>query len=357
MHSPRSSITLLVLNLAFSIGDARGWDNGWSAKNFKNIVTFGDSYTDENRLGYFINHKSAPPVGWEQPIGLSTSTGGLSWPRYASIYSNTTLYNYAVSGAVCSNQITPRWFSAIDAPFPDIANYELPAFLADSKYVSPNGTKFFTGTPDDTVYAIWIGTNDLGNNAFLTDSQTPGKTLTSYLDCVYATLDTLYHNGARSFILLNLAPLQLLPQYATPANGGLAATQYFPDKPANITEISWRMYEAVATVNAVYAYRTPFETVIQKRWPEAQVANFDVNGLITDMWSRPAEYLNGSAEANVKGYVNHCTLQGKNCTKEASPDSFLWYDELHPSEQADRVVAREFVGVMEGGSKWAKYWG
>jgi phospholipase/lecithinase/hemolysin len=36
---------------------------------FKTLVTFGDSYTDENRLGYFINNNgSAPPVGWQQPV-------------------------------------------------------------------------------------------------------------------------------------------------------------------------------------------------------------------------------------------------------------------------------------------------
>ena len=44
-------------------------DKDWSVKNFKSIVTFGDSYTDENRLGYFINNQGkVPPVGWEQPI-------------------------------------------------------------------------------------------------------------------------------------------------------------------------------------------------------------------------------------------------------------------------------------------------
>jgi hypothetical protein len=34
----------------------------------------------------------------------------------------------------------------------------------------------------------------------------------------------------------------------------------------------------------------------------------------------------------------------------------MWYDELHLSEQTDRIIAREFVGVVEGGSKWATYW-
>ncbi|KAF2714193.1 carbohydrate esterase family 16 protein [Pleomassaria siparia CBS 279.74] len=347
--------TLLALNFALLANAQK--NSTWNLNNFNNLVTFGDSYTDENRLAYFINHNgSAPPVAWQQPIGLNTATGGLSWARYASIYSNTTLYNYAVSGAVCSNLITPRYFAAINAPFPSIQQYELPAFLADSAYVTANGTKFFAGTTSDTVYAIWIGTNDLGNDAFLTDSQVPNKTLVDYVDCVSSTLDSLYANGARTFVLLNLAPLNLLPQYATPENGGYAATKFFPDKGPNATEISYRMASSVATTNAIFAYKTPFDVVVARRWPGARVANFDVNALMTDIWHNPAAYLNGSAPLNVTGVIDLCDVTGSNCTVKADKDSYMWYDELHPSEQTSRVIAREFVGVLSGGSKWAKYW-
>jgi hypothetical protein len=59
------SIRLLVANLAITGGIAGGWRDG----KFKTLVTFGDSYTDENRLGYFINNNgSAPPVAWQQPV-------------------------------------------------------------------------------------------------------------------------------------------------------------------------------------------------------------------------------------------------------------------------------------------------
>lgn len=353
-----SSTSLVGLSTAFAIASAQ--QSGWSAKDFKNIVTFGDSFTDESRLGYFINHNgSAPPVGWEQPVGLKSASGGLSWARYASIYSSTKLYNYAVSGAVCSNQVSPRWFAAINAPFPDVAGYEVPAFIADSRHRPANGTKFFSGTAKDTVYAIWIGTNDLGNNAFLTDSQIKGKTLKDYVDCVYSTIDRLYKNGGRKFVLLNLAPLQLLPQYATPENGGLPATKFFTDKGSNITEISYRIYESVTTTNQIFAYRTPFETEIAEHWDDAKIVNFDVNSLITDIWTNPKNYLNGTAPANVTGVIYSCDPSGSKCKEvdRKDRDSFLWYDELHPSEQASRIVAREFVGVLGGKSKWAKYWG
>ena len=256
--------------------------------------------------------------------------------------------------------MSPRLFASINAPFPDIDGYELPAFIADSKAYNANGTKFFTGKPDSTVYAIWIGTNDLGNDAFLTDSQAPNKTVADYIDCVYEQVGKLYANGGRYFVLLNLAPLDLLPQYALPSNGGLPATQFFPTKAGkNGTEIHGRMQETVAALNEVYKYRTPFEAQVSRDWHDAKFANFDVNALMTDIYYHPANYLNGTAPLNVQGVAHLCDAQGQNCTvtSQSDRDSFEWYDPLHPSEQTSRVVAREFVSVISGMSKYASYWG
>jgi hypothetical protein len=63
------SLRLLVVNLVFAVGLAGRSSQHWKDGQFNTLVTFGDSYTDENRLGYFINHNgSAPPVGWDQGI-------------------------------------------------------------------------------------------------------------------------------------------------------------------------------------------------------------------------------------------------------------------------------------------------
>ncbi|KAF2489558.1 hypothetical protein BU16DRAFT_567729 [Lophium mytilinum] len=382
----------------------------WDLREFKTIVTFGDSYTDENRLGYFGTHNgSAPPIGWEEPMvtfsfvqshhsnsatafsthfkvierfspffycyhkhteeklkytyqyfhSFNTAGGGITWPRWVSIYTDAILYNYAVSGAVCSNALTPRTWDTIHAPFPDIAGYELPAFIADAAYTVAATTyvpahPFLSIAPHSTVYATWIGTNDL--NAYITDMQVAGKTIADYIDCVYAAFDGIYAAGGRYFILMNAAPLQLAPLYATPQNGGLTKSKYWGDKPANITEVSYRMWEMVVGVNAIFAARTPLELLIKRRYPGARFAIFDVNSLITDIWNHPETYLNGSATANATGFVQHCDLVSGNCTLDQSPDSFLWFDELHPSQQADRVIAKAFVDVVKGQSKWATYW-
>lgn len=356
------STTLLRLLLAAAVSatvQAGHPAQGWKAGKFKTLVTFGDSYTDENRLGYFIqSNGTAPPVGWDQPVGLVTASGGLSWARYASIYSTAKLYNYAVSGAVCSNDITPRALSPT-IEFPDIQGYELPAFIADSKYILPTtGKPFFTGNQESTAYAVFIGTNDLGNNAFITNSQLPNKTVSDYIDCVYDTVDGLYKNGGRYFILFNLAPLDLLPQYQLPSQGGLDATQFWPANGRNQTDIHYRMQNTVAALNDVYEYRTPFVAQISKKYPGAKFANYNVNGLMTDIHSNPAQYLNGTAPLNVTGTSKTCAvISGQNCTINASPDSFEWFDTLHPSEQTSRIIAKEFVNVINGKGKWAAYWG
>lgn len=351
-------LQLIAAAAVVSLVQAGHSAQAWKGRKFKTLVTFGDSYTDENRLGYFIqNNYTAPPAGWDQPLGLTTASGGLSWARYASIYSSTKLYNYAVSGAVCSNGITPRALSPT-ALFPDIEGYELPAFLADYKYILPTtGQPFFTGRQDSTAYAIWIGTNDLGNNAFITNSQRPNKTVSDYIDCVYKTVDGLYKNGGRYFVLLNLAPLELLPQYQLPSDGGLSATQFWPSNGRNQTDVHYRMENTVAALNDVYEFRTPF-IALTKKYPGAKFANYNVNGLMTDIHSNPAQYLNGTAPLNVTGTSKTCaTVSGQNCTVNASPDSFMWFDALHPSEQTSRIVAREFVNILGGKGKWGSYWG
>jgi len=125
---------------------------------------------------------------------------------------------------VCSNDVTPRFFSAINASFPDIQGYELPAYLADSKYYV-NGTKFMVDPSDATVYAIWIGTNDLGYAAFIQDATVQGTNINDYLDCVYDQLSRVYDNGGRFFVINNVAPLNLAPIYGVPGQGGVGDNQ------------------------------------------------------------------------------------------------------------------------------------
>ncbi|EHL02928.1 hypothetical protein M7I_0895 [Glarea lozoyensis 74030] len=170
----------------------------------------------------------------------------------------------------------------------------------------------------DVVYEVNSSLND--------------TTIPDYVDCIFKRFDTLYKNGARYFVLMNTAPLELSPLYGLPGKGGLAASHYWPDKPANITEVSYKMKEYTQLVNDIYAYRTPYEF------------------FMSDVYYNPAPYL--SSPANVTGQYYLCDVAtGSQCTSSNTTlDHFFWYDELHPSEQVDKAIAKEFINVVKGTS-------
>ena len=195
-----------------------------------------------------------------------------------------TLYDYAISGAVCSNNLTPRFLPPLGKDFPSVLQDEIPLFKADIKSMR-NGTNmpYFQPalTAKNAVYAIWIGTNDLGVGAILTNNQVPGVTITDYTNCVFSALDELYKSGGRYFVVNNMAPLQLAALYSN-LSSVAGPNFYWPKKPSNlIALISEQMKEYVTTINNVYRYQIPYEVQLANRYPDANFALFDVYSLVS----------------------------------------------------------------------------
>lgn len=115
------------------------------------------------------------------------------------------------------------------------------------------------------------------------------------------------------------------------------------------------MKEYSRLVNNIFDYRTPYEVLIAKRYPEASIAVFDTHRLITQVYNIPQDFLD--PPGNVTGQYYSCDLSGAVCNEsETGAGHFLWYDELHPSERTDEVIAYEFKAVVQGDSKFATYW-
>jgi len=134
----------------------------------KNLVTFGDSFTDT----FWI-----------------ANGGQNQWPTYATRYSKTNLYPYARSGGTCSNELTPR-------PFPSVFESQLPTY-----YDAVKGGAIKV-RPDETLYSLWIGTNDVGANALLTESK---SNIVEVSDCMINWVKVLYQRGARNFLFQNVS--------------------------------------------------------------------------------------------------------------------------------------------------------
>jgi len=318
----------------------------------ENLVTFGDSYTDEGRLGYFIGHSGqGPPAGTLLPATNATATGGYEWGRMAANMTGAKYFDYAVAGATCSNEIISRYLAAINGPFPSVIDYEIPAFEADIKFQSLYPDR----RADNTVYAMWIGTNDLGWQGFLSDSQAPGTTISTFVDCVWEVFDRVYKTGGRQFVLLNEAPLQHAPMYLPVIDGGAGNNQYWENKTDyNQTEYQYKIREYTTNVNTMFHTGMPFNLLIEDRWPGATFSVFDVHKLMLHIRANPQDYL--TAPTNATGYYHHCDpINTSDCVNSAEPySSFFWYDELHPTQRTEQIIAEEFVKVVNGRSKYGK---
>ena len=178
-REPRSverSVELLAFSQSSSWGLRRfamlaaSQGTGPAPGQIRNLVPFGDSYPDI----------------------VSVGDGGVAWPVYAAGYANLSLFPFAKSGATCSNNITFR-------PFPSVFESQLPTYFSEVQ----NGTLHLDA--NETIYTLWIGTNDVGESALLTGNQVPGVTIVDTTTCAVNWLQTLYDSGARNFIFQNVS--------------------------------------------------------------------------------------------------------------------------------------------------------
>ncbi|KDQ21620.1 carbohydrate esterase family 16 protein [Botryobasidium botryosum FD-172 SS1] len=308
-----------ILSIALAASPCLG--TGLFGNKIAAMVTFGDSYSVQN-------------VG----------DGRVQWPDYVAGYLKIALYDYARSGATCSDLLTPR-------EYPGVTEDELPLFLQQKK----NGTVVLDRDPLKTIYTLWVGTNDVGAGCLLTGDQKPGATIVDTTKCTIEWAKTLYKNGARNFLFQNMVPLQRIPMYARDAY----PTRYWKAA-KNATEWNTFILELVNSGNALSRYML---TDLAPQLPGAHVGLFDSYGLFTDILDHPKLYLNGTAPYNTTGSVNPCVyaVDGHDplyCTlvNGTDADSYVWHNELHASHQTNRVVAKEIASVIRGEkNKWVTW--
>jgi len=221
---------------------------------------------------------------------------------------------------------------------------QIPKFLGQKA----NGT--VTVDPDTTLYTLWMGTNDIGVNSIITQGN--GATVVDVAECLVSWVKTMYDNGARYFLFENLFPLEKAPIYSLNSWPG-----FFWHLERNATYFNYMIRNLVDSLNTL---SKSMLMDLAPTLPGAHIALFDIHGLWNDIHANPANYLNGTAPLNVTGAIKVCVYEvgteNNNCTFYAEGtdrDSFLWWDELHGSEQADRNIAKQVAAVIQGkGSPW-----
>ena len=106
-----------------------------------------------------------------------------------------------MSGGICSHALN-------NLPWPSVLEEELPAFYNDSSNGTLDGSApgvLGDIAPDNTLYSIWLGTNDVGAGALLTGEAPEGVTVVDTVACTVNWVKTLYDKGARNFLFQNVS--------------------------------------------------------------------------------------------------------------------------------------------------------
>ncbi|CUA70100.1 hypothetical protein RSOLAG22IIIB_00446 [Rhizoctonia solani] len=254
----------------------------------KYFFVFGDSYTT---TGYNVSAGiNSPTPGW-------TSSNGPNWVQYlGSNYNvtNTKVYNLAYGGATTDSKLVTPYLPTVQSFVDQVSLF--------SKYFSPVPAEA-PWDSNNSLFGIWIGINDIAGQFLVVEQY------------------ELYKRGARSFLFLNVPPLERAPlfieQGAATVKSIMASTDDFNKQLAQRVKQFQKTYKGLGQVT-IYDAHKMFNV---------QLDNAEVLGFVNSTGYNTA-YQNGTPGSTYQ-------VAG---SKPVS--SYFWLNSLHPTFGVHDIMAR-----------------
>lgn len=316
-------ITLLVVSLSATLTNAQ-------ISTIDRIVTFGASLSDTGNSFVWLSMPENQGCGISQNVppydkldvllvpdgpyalGGHHYTNGATWieglARYFGLAGNArpafrniggNARNYAVGGARA------------------IANYpcrfnlpeQVGAYLTDlnGASISPN-----------TLIAIEIGGNDIRDA--LVAASTGGNPVTILQAAIESTINNLvvlYSSGARKFLVMTV-----------PNIGEIPAVQAIPGASAPATALTQAFNLGLTT--AIDSFKS--------------ATGSDVR--VLDAYSKFNEVINNASAFGFVNTENACVTPNQPPFKCKKPDTYVFWDGIHPTKAIHDIVAQQAIGVV-----------
>jgi phospholipase/lecithinase/hemolysin len=269
------------------------WPISSLADSLSQLVVFGDSLSDTGNVYIATGGlEPAPPLYTaglytDGPDSVPSTSGPLGvWVQQLAGMMGVTSpgpslaggTNYAFGGALTGYDPT---FGSGGVPY---VGDQVNLYLASHT----------TGIPSNALYVFWAGANDLFSGV------TPATAVAN----LSANISTLYADGAREFLWLDMPPLGNTPDII-----GLGETALF-NQLSEEYNADW-----LATIS-----------LLDAEDPDIKIVGADVYALVEGMLADPLGY----------GFVNVDTpAQGLN----VNPNTYLFWDGVHPTTEGHYWVA------------------
>jgi hypothetical protein len=253
-----------------------------------------------------------------------TSVNGPTWTNFITFDYNDTFMktiNFASGGAVVD--------SSIITPFsPYIINLKEQVYEKYLPNYGPEATSDhrsdFDWHSSDTLFALWIGINDIVGAAEQRHPERLDAVLRSYANLV----DQLYLSGARNFLFFNIPPITRSPMSA------LIKTEIKADQARSVPTFNTGLTLMASNLSATY--------------PDTWIHIFDAHDLFNRVLDSPWAFRETAAykstmpdfcKAYEHGTGKDWYFKSENCTYAV--DEYFWLDFLHPTFRVMNVTAKE----------------
>lgn len=285
-----------------------------SAVTWKNIVVFGDSLSDNGNLYEYMKHR----LPMSPPYFKGRFSDGPVWAEllsdlYFPAEGKKHLLDYAFGGAGIADLEDDDELFTLHG---EIDSY----LLAHEDKANPY-----------SLFIVWIGAN---NYLALPDEE--DKLVEEVNNGIKKELERLITKGAYYIVVVNVPDLGRTP----------AAKDF--DSEALLTRLSDKHNRLLAAnIDA-----------LQKKYPQAKLLPINVNETLKDMMQQPSKYgftnITETCYEQITKSSSHTKpsilkiVASIKPTAQPNPcESYLFFDPVHPSARAHRIMAEEVKKVID----------
>lgn len=289
-----------------------------SATTLNKFVVFGDSLSDNGNLYEYMKHQ----LPRDPPYYAGRFTNGPVWVElliesYFPKDVNSHLLDYAFAGAAVADSDDDTLFTL----YSQIGSY----FLTHQDKADKN-----------SLYMLWIGANDYLNIPDNLSEYSIENAVSSVNAGILHNLQRIADKGAKHVLVLNLPDLGRTPiarDFNAAAELTASSTQHNAMLKSNIE-------------------------VLKKAYPDVQWMLFDIRSALDEMISNPAPYgftnvtdtcyESAIEELSARSALTIAsTLKVRSHNLNNACDGFLFFDPVHPSALAHRVLSERIRALLD----------
>ncbi|TDZ60878.1 Acetylesterase [Colletotrichum trifolii] len=327
MKSSIFATSLLAASVSASTHEKRAcaataeWP-GWAS--IKHAFVFGDSYSQTGFNTSLEAPNPSNPLGNPSYPGW-TSSNGPNWVDFLTVKYNDSLlytYNLAYGGATVDKALVKPYADTV------LTLRDQVETLFNASYAAKRAPAWKGA---DSVFAFWIGVNDVGNTYWNGDASF--ELNAKIMDVYRGLAKQLYDVGARNFVWLSVPPVDRTPM--------LLAEKADAQKlcKADVADFNAKVEGMARSV---------------KGWEGANAWVVDANGVFNGALDDVKKF---GSTAGVRNTTAYCAAYENGTDKPdtliescgVKVDEYFWLNSLHPTYPIHDAVAETVAEALVGG--------